>query len=114
MYQIKATNIAKTLIEMDPSLIASIPSVENFIACARTPENITIEKINNTFMYYLRQNIGKYRFKIDINELTKGYKPSEVKILVLPLFAAYKAKGYRIKYKVYQKDWIYAGKKIIP
>jgi hypothetical protein len=88
---------------METSLIGSIPSAEQFLKTARNSEKSTIELINNTLMREFQANIGKESFKFSIVDITRGYKLNEVKKLVVPLFAAYKAKGYCIKYKIYHK-----------
>ncbi len=94
---------------METSLIGSIPSAEQFLKTVRNSEKYTIELINNTLMREFMANIGKESFKFSIADITRGYKLNEVKKLVVPLFAAYKAKGYRIKYKIYNRfdDWLY-------
>lgn len=48
--------------------------------------------INNTFMREFQVNFGKETFNFSITDITRGYKPNEVKKLVVPPFAAYKAK----------------------
>jgi len=93
---------------METSLIGSIPSVEHFLKTARNSEKSTIELINNTLISEFKANIGKESFKFSIADITRGYKLNEVKKLVVPLFAAYKAKGYRIKYKIYKSARYYS------